>query len=110
MELRTQISVQPPPLEWAVVAAFYSAVHYVNAYLWEVSRLDPKDHETREKAVQRDSQLRVVASHYSRLSNLGWQARYAPVFRIPGPELQVLLNVDLEQVRDVTLRALGVPP
>jgi hypothetical protein len=27
----SSIIVQPPPLDWAVVVAFYAAVHYVNA-------------------------------------------------------------------------------
>ncbi len=34
--------MQTPPFDWAVVIAFYAAVHYVNAYLWERdNRYDP---------------------------------------------------------------------
>jgi hypothetical protein len=32
---------------WAVVAAFYGAVHFVNAYLWEVHHTEPGNHHQR---------------------------------------------------------------
>lgn len=40
-------NMQPPPFDWAVVAAFYAAVHYVNAYLREKQRYEPRDHAGR---------------------------------------------------------------
>ena len=51
-----------PPLEWAVVVAFYAAVHYVNAYLWERQRYEPRPHDDRENAVTRAVGLRPSAS------------------------------------------------
>lgn len=41
----------PPSLNWAAVAAFYAAVHYVNAYLWEIARVEPSNHLERAKLI-----------------------------------------------------------
>lgn len=42
-----QINMPTPPAwaEWAIIASFYSAVHYVNANLWENYEFEPRSHE-----------------------------------------------------------------
>ncbi len=34
------LGVNPPAFEWAIVIAFYAAVHYANAIIWERPRRD----------------------------------------------------------------------
>src|SRR3954468_8438875 len=66
-----------PPSDWAVVAAVYAAVHYVNAYLWETQRYEPRDHQARSAAVGRTRQLRPATSSFETSKTLAYQARYA---------------------------------
>ena len=67
--------ISPPALEWAVVAAFYAAVHYVNAYLWEKLRAEPRDHRERTNMVARVHALRAAFKAYRNLQDLAFQAR-----------------------------------
>ncbi len=101
------IAVQPPPLDWAVVAAFYAAVHYVNAYLWERQRYEPHTHEARENAVARAVEVRAAYDAYARLRGLAYRARYVPLFQISRPNAQGAL-VDLDRVEKTVLAALQV--
>src|SRR5437016_1157812 len=75
---------QPPLLQWAAVAAFYSAVHYVNGFLWERLGQDPNDHRVRRQFVARTAGLRHVLGAYDTLADLGWHARYTASFQ-PKP-------------------------
>lgn len=100
--------MQPPPFEWAVVAAFYAAVHYVNAIIWERDRTDPGDHQNRVAEVCTNPALSTAAASYQRLKGLAHKARYAATFRIQESDLSNLLNVDLEAVRRAVLGALGI--
>jgi hypothetical protein len=54
------LGLRPPPFDWAVVAAFYAAVHYVNAYLWERYGLEPRNHAEQVRAVATDPNLKPV--------------------------------------------------
>ncbi len=65
-------ALQPPPLEWAAVAAFYAAVHYVQALLWERWGLRPTDHPARRGYVVRTQPLRTVLGAYDILADLAW--------------------------------------
>jgi hypothetical protein len=100
--------VQPPPYEWMAVIAFYAAVHYVNAYLWEVRRYDPPDHDSRNHLVTGDSRLRQCRFEYRRLFNTGFRARYVPGFRLREQDTRDLIDVDLEHVRQTVRGALGL--
>ena len=99
--------VVQPPLDWAVVAAFYAAVHYVNAYLWERQRYEPHTHEARENAVARAVEVRAAYDAYARLRGLAYRARYVPLFQISRPNAQGAL-VDLDRVEKTVLAALQV--
>ena len=101
-------SVRPPAYEWAVVIAFYAAVHYVNGYLWEVRRYAPPDHDSRNLLVRGDPVLRACQEEYRRLFDAGFRARYVPGFRVLERGARDLIEVDLGEVRRIVRDALGL--
>jgi hypothetical protein len=106
------MDAQPPtlPKEWAAVIAFYAAVHYVNAYLWEIRRYTPPNHQSRNYLVDGDSVLTQCRHEYRRLLNAGYSARYVPVFRLQDQDARDLIEGDLGLVRQTVRAALGLPP
>ncbi|MBS1823530.1 MAG: hypothetical protein JST61_16420 [Acidobacteria bacterium] len=65
-------------IDWALTALFYSAVHYVDAYLAN-SGNPPHAYNThgkRERFVATDSKLKRVNREYMDLKNFGINARY----------------------------------
>jgi hypothetical protein len=68
-------SGQSPEILWSVVISFYSAVHYINAYLWELDRDAPETHTERTSRVNHDQNLITIAASYKLLRVLGFQAR-----------------------------------
>ena len=89
-----------------MVAAFYSAVHCVNAYFWEKKGFDLGAHQNRKAEVQTNPALTPAAAAYLRLDGLAYKARYAATFRISAQDVQDLLNTDLEAVRTAVLSAI----
>jgi len=57
-------NLQPAPHEWIAVIAFYAAVHYVSAYLWERHRETIEEQPKRFARVRTESRLRRCASQY----------------------------------------------
>jgi hypothetical protein len=102
--------IDPPALEWATVAAFYSAVHYVNAYLWEKLRHEPRNHDERTNMVARASDLRTVFRSYSRLQDRAYRARYARTFSISPGDVAEAVQTHLRAVERAVLTALHVQP
>jgi hypothetical protein len=103
-------AVRPPAFEWVAVIAFYAAVHYVNAYLWEIRRYMPPDHDSRNRLLNGDAVLRSCRGEYSRLFDVGFKARYQPGFRLSEEGVRELLDEDLETVRRTVRTALGLSP
>lgn len=101
--------LHPPPLDWAVVAAFYSAVHYVNAHLWESRRSEPANHAQRRAAVVRERDLRPSSFSYARLRNLAFRARYDRLFQPSRTEAEQAVRGHLARVERTVLAALGLP-
>ena len=64
-------------IDWALIARFYAAVHYVEAYLAPTQHLT--DHHKREKLVGLDANLRKIYSEYNDLKYYGFTARYQMV-------------------------------
>ncbi len=60
---------------WAVVATFYSALHYVQSALAKGGS-DCSDHKTRSKEIARDPILKYIAGPYEHLFRLSHLARY----------------------------------
>lgn len=103
-------SAQPLPSEWIVVIAFYAAVHYVNAYLWEELRVARSNHGERTLRVRTDRRLAACRAAYRRLLDAGYQARYTVRFQLTEQQARDLVMVDLTRVEGTVLVALGLPP
>lgn len=67
----------PVSLQRAVTCIFYTALHYVNAYLLHHSQPTPSDHGTREYSVRRH--MRAVYPAYRWLKTESERARYCLV-------------------------------
>lgn len=89
-----------------MVAAFYSAVHYVNAYLWETYAFEPLNHSERTLAVRGDAALVPIAISYDALRTWGFLARYRPTFRPPDALIQRALQ-HLEHIRSIIVAEIG---
>lgn len=60
---------------WAVVAAFYSALHYLESYFARYS-VNCGNHDGREKEIKRDIRIRPALAPYKFLYAQGRTARY----------------------------------
>jgi len=78
---------------WAVVALFYSALHWVEAYL-ATKDMHPGNHMVRSRLAGTDTNLRPIYLHYRELEDMSRHARY---------ELRPFTE---EQVRELRLRHL----
>jgi hypothetical protein len=61
--------------DWALIALFYAAMHYVEAYLSTIGQ-HLRGHTTRDNAVGRDSNPRKIYHEYQDLKYYGYNARY----------------------------------
>ena len=93
-------------IRWSVVAAFYAAVHCVNAHLWEMLQVEPRDHAERRFFVTTVSDLKPASAAYLRLQMRAYEARYAPGLVVSRPNAESLVVDDLATVRDAVLLAL----
>jgi hypothetical protein len=66
-----------PNIDWALIALFYAAMHYIEAYMATKGQ-HLRSHETRDKMVARDSNLRKIFKEYADLKYYGYVARYEP--------------------------------
>jgi len=98
-------AISPPPLEWAAVVAFYSAVHYVNAALVKKG-MKVKRHDERANAIAAISDLRQAGVPYQSLFTFGYNARYLPGFKISLSDVQRAVNVDLAEVEAIVRSCL----
>ena len=102
----SSLGLPVPPSEWAAVIAFYSAVHFVNAYLWERYRIEPRDHAERNHFVRTDPILRRCLQAYSRLRDEGFRSRYHRAHRLNVQQATGLVKVDLANVESVVRAAI----
>ena len=91
---------------WAVVVAFYAAVHYVNAYIWERLRIEPANHEDRTTLVTTVTDLRPIQTQYLRLLSVSFDARYARRFRVTHEVAEARVHGDLDAIRAAVLNVL----
>ena len=69
----------PVSLQWAVTCIFYTALHYVNAYLYHLSQHQmPATHGAREHRVSQD--MGQVYRSYRWLKSTSERARYSLVW------------------------------
>ena len=88
----------PPSLEWAAVIAFYAAIHYVNAYVWERLQYEPTSHAERVRMLVMFQELKPMLDRYRRLQDYGSRARYIPLFTLPLGRLLLLIDTDLASI------------
>ena len=62
-------------IDWALIMLFYSAMHYVEAYLSKLG-VHLRSHPTRDVAMSRDASLRKIYREYNDLKYFGYNARY----------------------------------
>lgn len=95
-----------PPYEWVAVIAFYAAVHFVNAYLWERHRVVPRDHIERGLYIRNDPILRRCANAYGRLLDTSFKARHVRRHQVSASWADRLITIDLANVESVVRAAL----
>ena len=71
LDTNTQASIN-----WKLIVLFYTALHYVEAYLAKAMNQHLRVHTTRDSMVSRESQLRVIRTEYAHLKYYGFNARY----------------------------------
>ncbi|MGH6839710.1 MAG: hypothetical protein ACREDT_13125 [Methylocella sp.] len=92
-------------LDWAATCLFYSAVHYVNAYLVKFGKAIPRRHASpdpkkpgRTNIVQQDPSLSTIYSYYRHLDDESRDARYE-LKRICETDYDNFLLPKLEEIR-----------
>jgi hypothetical protein len=84
--------------DWAATALFYTALHYIDAYLATRS-IDPGSHDTRDKCITRISVLRPLYKHYSHLKNHSRTARYYPPASFSMTAIKSLESIHLNNIK-----------
>jgi hypothetical protein len=82
------VEVEPIHDDWVITITFYSAVHFVNAYLFESSDLQPDSHAARDRLIRNDPILFGIGDEYRSLKNLSQRARYSPLAVFPPHAVQ----------------------
>lgn len=88
----------PAAMNWAAVATFYSAMHLMNGYLWEIARLEPRNHLDREAIILRWPDLAPHSDAYRQLLDYSVRARYTPGFQMHQSDLALMLNRHLTTI------------
>ena len=63
-------------IDWKLVVLFYTAVHYVEAYVAKALGFHLRSHTTRDSYISRESNLKKVRVSYGHLKFYGYNARY----------------------------------
>ena len=92
-------------LDWAVTLIFYSALHYVDAYLATKNVHIQFDHGARERWITRDSNLRRIQRQYWDLKDASEDARYK-VRHFRQAEVESLKENQFEMIKSHMLRYL----
>jgi hypothetical protein len=62
-------------VDWFVTMLFYSAVHYVDAFL-AGKNVHPPDHGSRDSAIENNASISAIYNDYRRLKDRSTKARY----------------------------------
>jgi hypothetical protein len=63
-------------IDWKLVVFFYTAVHYVEAYVAKTLGTHLRSHTTRDSYISKESNLKKVRVSYGHLKYYGYNARY----------------------------------
>ena len=64
--------------DWAATVLFYTALHYIDAFLDQIRNIHPITHKSRDKLLATVTELRPIFPAYSALKNASFNARYFP--------------------------------
>lgn len=105
----TPTAAEQLPRDWAIVAGFYAALHYVQAYL-ATQGVVPVSHTAREAAIRRNKQvLRPIYSPYIELQSRSEDVRYEAQYQPTDQDLQQMVR-NLARVEGAVRRALRQGP
>ena len=93
--------------EWEVVALFYAALHYVDAWLADSEEVHPRNHTQRIGMVRSNTALRPISDQYERLYRLSVLARYE-MERPPLQEVRNLENNEYAAIKRHVRSLLGI--
>ena len=65
-----------PRIDWKLVVLFYTAMHYVEAYMAKAMNMHLRSHTTRDSYISRETNLKKVRIDYAHLKYFGYNARY----------------------------------
>ncbi len=93
--------------EWIVTAAFYAALHWIEAYFDNRHHQHFTSHRACNDAVMRFGL--PIASEYLDLYWASRQARYE-LYRFTPPEVEDLINLAYQPIKDFVQNLLPPPP
>jgi hypothetical protein len=76
IHLRSQGAATERYSEWQVVGLFYSALHYIDAFMARRMNAHPPSHEVRINTIAMFRELDPVAGYFLHLYNRSREARY----------------------------------
>ena len=88
--------------DWVITTAFYTALHWINAYLTTQS-VRPKNHKMRENAIGMYSVTKKIAWEYSELKNHAFNSRYRGI-RLSAKEIRAEVIPHLEAIKKQILQ------
>ena|SRR5437879_869497 len=94
--------------DWAATVLFYTALHYVDAYLATEGHVDPGDHDARDTLMKDFAPTRAIWREYCRLKNHSRSARYYAV-RFTKGEITGLERGSLDPIRTRIKAVLALP-
>jgi hypothetical protein len=72
-------SIEPtsqPRIDWKLVVFFYTAMHYVEAYVAKALGFHLRSHTTRDSYISKETNLKKIRIFYGHLKYYGYNARY----------------------------------
>lgn len=73
--------------DWAATVLFYSALHYVDAFIFQQLKTNPSGHSNRDQYLNKVTQLKALRPDYRILKDNCHNARYMPPTRFSEKEL-----------------------
>jgi hypothetical protein len=91
--------------DWAATALFYTALHYLDAFLATLG-IHPLRHPDRTREVRARLELREIFDDYRFLKDYSENARYNPPTRYSQAQLQDMNVVHLARIRAAIARQI----
>ncbi len=92
--------------EWLVTAAFYAALHWIEAYFDNQHNFHSKSHDMRNTAVMRLGL--PIANKYLKLHRASREARYL-MHQFTRKEVEDLINLSYQPIKDFVHNVLYPP-